>query len=63
MAKVHINKDNCIGCGLCFTSLEDVFYQDNDGLANAKEEIDEELIEEVNDIKDSCPGCAIEVED
>ena len=63
MAKVCVDKNKCIGCGFCFTNLEDVFYQDEDGLANAKENIDNELIEEANDIKDGCPVGAIEVED
>ncbi len=61
MAKVTVDKDRCIGCGFCFTNLEDVFFQDEDGLANAKEEVSEELIEEANDIKDGCPVGAIEV--
>ncbi len=63
MEKVCVDKDKCIGCGFCFTNLDDVFYQDEDGLANAKDEFDEKLIEEVNDIKDGCPVGAISVED
>lgn len=63
MAKVCVDKDKCIGCGFCFTNLEDVFYQDDDGLANSKGEISEELVEEANDIKDGCPVGAISVED
>lgn len=63
MAKVYVDKDVCIGCGCCFTNLPEVFEQDNDGLAKANEVISEELIEEANDIKDSCPVGAIKVED
>lgn len=59
--EIKVNKDKCIGCGFCFTNLEEVFMQDDDGLAKEiKNEIDDELEESVLDIKDGCPVNAIE---
>ncbi len=63
MTKFVVDKNKCMGCGYCFSNLPDVFYQDDDGLAAAKEEISEDLVEEANDTKDSCPVGAISVEE
>ena len=63
MTKFTVDKSKCLGCGYCFSNLEDVFYQDEDGLAAAKEEISEDLVEEANDIKDGCPVGAISAEE
>ncbi len=59
--KVRVNKDLCIGCGLCTTIAGDVFTIGDDGLA-------ETLVSEVEDstavdeAAASCPVQAIEVE-
>ena len=63
MTKVTVDKEKCMGCGYCFSILEDVFYQDNDGFAAAKEIISDDLVEEANNVKDSCPMNAISVEE
>lgn len=63
MTKITVDKEKCLGCGYCFSNLDDVFYQDEDGLAAAKENISEDLVEEANDIKDGCPVGAITVEE
>ncbi len=59
--KVRVNKDLCIGCGLCTTIDSAVFTIGDDGLA-------ETLVSEVEDaatVEDAaanCPVQAIEVE-
>ncbi len=61
MKNVKVDKDTCIGCGFCFTNLEQVFTQGKDGLAETKiTEIKDDL-EEIEEIKDGCPVGAIEI--
>lgn len=60
MKKVSVNKDVCIGCGLCTTIASDVFQIGDDGLAEAM--MEETDIAEVDDAAASCPVQAIEVE-
>ena len=63
MKKARVNKDQCIGCGLC-TSLSDLFQIGDDGLAEVTvEEVPAEAEASVEEAKDSCPVQAIEVED
>ena len=31
--ELKVNKDKCIGCGMCVSTLEDVFEFDDDGQA------------------------------
>lgn len=64
MKKVVINKDKCLGCGMCVGSNSKVFNFDNDGLAKANNnEINDKNKDEINDIIDSCPVGAIEVKE
>jgi ferredoxin len=58
MAKAKINKDACIGCGLCAGMHADVFAIDDDGKAKLIGE-DEAAIE---DAVANCPVGAIEIE-
>ena len=59
--KVVVNKDKCLGCGMCVGINSDVFDFDDDGLAIAdSDKINDENIEEVNDAINSCPVGAIE---
>jgi len=59
--KVKINKDKCIGCGMCTSLKSDVFEMDVDGKAKVKKE--KVLICEVQEIVENCPGQAIEIEE
>lgn len=59
MAKVRVNKDLCIGCGLCVSMAPASFEFDDDGKAKA---IVEEATDEANDAAGNCPAQAIEVE-
>lgn len=59
---VKVNKDKCLGCGMCVGINPDVFSFDDDGLAKANNDmINEENKDEVNNAIDSCPVGAIEV--
>ena len=59
MKKVVINKDKCLGCGMCVRIESDVFDFDDDGLAK----VNNDNKENVNNAIDSCPVAAIEVVD
>ena len=62
--KAKVNKDICIGCGACQAIVPDVFELEDDGLAACKkEEIIEDLKDDVVDAAESCPTSAIEVEE
>lgn len=61
---VKVNKDKCLGCGMCVGINPDVFDFDDDGLAKANnDKINEENKELVNNAIDSCPVSAIEVKE
>ena len=61
MMEVKVNKDKCLGCGMCVGINSDVFEFDDDGLAKAnKDKITEENEEEVKEAINSCPVGAIE---
>lgn len=63
MMEVKVNKDKCLGCGMCVGINSDVFEFDDDGLAKAnKDKITEENEEEVKEAINSCPVGAIEEE-
>ncbi|MBU5315291.1 ferredoxin [Clostridium bornimense] len=61
--KAIVNKDTCIGCGLCASMCPDVYnLDDEEGKAEAiDEEIDESLIDEAMEARDSCPVEAIDI--
>jgi ferredoxin len=61
--KAFVDKDTCIGCGLCPTIEPDVFSMDDDGKAVAiSEELKEDLISGAKEGEESCPVNAIHVE-
>lgn len=61
---VKINKDRCLGCGMCVGINSEVFDFDDDGLAKVNnEKINEENKDEVNSAIDACPVAAIEVKE
>ena len=60
---LKINKDKCIGCGMCVSTLSEVFDFDDDGQAKVienpvKEENEEQAAELASD--NGCPTGAIE---
>lgn len=61
--KALVDKDACIGCGLCTSICPEVFSMDDDGLAVAiDEELDDSVIDSAKEAADSCPTEAITVD-
>lgn len=61
--KAKVN-ENCIGCGTCIAMCEDVFKFNDDGFAEAKDEIlTEKEVEEVKNTIQMCPVEAISIEE
>ena len=61
MKDIEINKEKCLGCGMCVGINSDVFEFDDDGLAKVnKDKINEDNEEEVKEAINSCPVGAIE---
>lgn len=58
--KVVVNKDVCVGCGVCTTIAPDVLVIGDDGLAEAIADAADEAA--VTEAAESCPVQAIEVE-
>ena len=61
--KVCVNKDVCIGCGLCVNMCSDVFFMDSEGKSDVKQglkSIDESSVKEAID---ACPVNAIKLGD
>lgn len=62
--KVTVDRDACIGDGICASLCPDVFEMDNEGKSVViKEIIDDELYDSVKEAADSCPVSAIKVEE
>ena len=61
MKDIEVNKEKCLGCGMCVGINSDVFEFDNDGLAKEnKDKINEENESEVKEDINSCKVVAIE---
>lgn len=60
--KAKIIEDRCIGCGQCEATCDSVFQINDEGFATViKEEIDEDLKEDVEMAASGCPTDAIEI--
>lgn len=60
--KANVDKDTCIGCGLCPSICESVFEMDEDGKAVARNpEVSSANEDEAKDAEASCPVSAITV--
>ncbi|NLD50469.1 MAG: ferredoxin [Clostridiaceae bacterium] len=58
-----VDKDLCIGCGLCEALSPAVFKMDDEGKAEAiTEELSQELQNEAEEAKRQCPVEAISIE-
>lgn len=61
MAKVVIDSDACIGCGLCVNLCADVFELSSDNIAKAKADQCSDC--DLHDIASQCPVNCIAIED
>lgn len=60
--KASVDKDVCIGCGLCPTICNEVFEMDDDGKAVAKiTDVPKESEEGAKEAEEACPVNAITV--
>ncbi len=58
--EIKINRDYCIGCGMCKNNVPEVFSLDDKFIAVANSaNVTEENLEQVDHIINSCPGMAI----
>lgn len=62
--KAHVDKDTCIGCGLCPSICPDMFVlDDEDGKAKTLQpDVPDELKDDTEEAAASCPVEAITVE-
>ncbi|MGN1033894.1 MAG: ferredoxin [Intestinibacter sp.] len=60
--KADVDKDTCIGCGLCPSICPEVFEMDDDGLAHATvDTVPDDVKDEAKEAEESCPVNAITV--
>ncbi|MBV7272715.1 ferredoxin [Clostridiaceae bacterium UIB06] len=58
-----VDKDTCIGCGLCPSICPEVYQMDDDGKAVAiSEDVPQDVEDGAKEGADSCPVNAISVE-
>ncbi len=62
--KIKVNKEKCIGCGMCASLVPDVFELDEkENKSRVKEGVDLKKYEkEIEEAIESCPARAIEKE-
>ena len=62
--KAYVDKNTCIGCGLCTSIAPSIFELDDNGLAEnvLGNEVPSELENAVNEAAQSCPVGAIKTE-
>lgn len=61
--KAYVDKDLCIGCGICPTVCSEVFEMNGDGVAEVvRDPVPEESKDDAVKAQESCPVDAIKVE-
>lgn len=61
--KAIIDRDGCIGCGLCAESCPEVFCMADDGLAEVCGEINANNEGEAREAAEGCPVSVISIEE
>ncbi len=61
--KAIVNQDTCIGCGLCISTVPEVFEVNADGKAEVCGHTTDENRAAVQEAIDACPVQAISAED
>lgn len=61
--KVTIDRDGCIGCGLCAATCPEVFRIADDDLAEVYESPSDETADNVREAAENCPVSVINVEE
>ncbi len=61
--KANVDKDTCIGCGICPSVCPEVFQMDDDGKAKAIEDpVPTTSEDSAKEAEDQCPVNAISIE-
>jgi len=64
MARVKVDQDTCIGCGVCSSLCPEIFEMGDDGKSHVKKEVVEGAdLDCVKQAIDSCPVQAISLEE
>ncbi|MGI6152561.1 MAG: ferredoxin [Christensenellaceae bacterium] len=61
--KAEIDRDGCIGCGVCAETCPEVFAMAEDGLAEVIGEVTPGNLEMANEAAQGCPVSVIEIEE
>jgi ferredoxin len=57
----YVVKDGCIGCGACEATCPEIFFINDEGLAEARDiEVPADVAESAEEAMDSCPVGVIE---
>ena len=59
---VYRVNENCIGCGMCESLCPEVFYINNENVAESKSFVPDGCADAAEDARKSCPVDAIEKE-
>lgn len=61
--KVAIERDGCIGCGMCAATCPEVFRLAEDGFAEVHASPSEHTADKVKEAAEGCPVSVIKVEE
>ena len=59
--KGYVDKDMCVGCGMCAGACPDGFHMGDDGLAEGYQELPEGSVDDARQVAEDCPVGAITV--
>lgn len=60
--KAIIDRDGCIGCGLCAGTCPEVFFIADDGLADVKQDPTPDTLDACVEAQEGCPVSVITIE-